>query len=832
MVLGLTVIVGWYLRMPVLIQIHPTFPSMQFNTALGMLLSGLSLIALQFSKLRLTRLLAVAVIVMGVTTGLQMLFGLNLHIDELFIVQDLTGNTKFPGRMSPNTALCFTLVGSGLLFITSSLPLNVKAVVNALLMPIIIALAVISLLGYMLGAESAYGWGTQTGMAVHTSVGFLILGLNLIFLGDNNAKLAMGYIPAVSIALIITTLGVSFALRIEDEKRIRLEAKRQLDVIKNTELDKFNYRKSALDRMMLRHKQNKFSSETDWRADAQSYITDFNFAFITYYEQPQTVQTLKEVWIEGNQSLASNVFKVLPVDICLRAYESGDNLFDVLPGAEPLLIEVLTVQATKDQPAVCLLAAGTLAALTRNIDTQIYNHYPMEVFANGLSVYQDASDGRESFFIDFDLNGLNLHFELTPTQAQLSANYVPVIVLIAGLMMTAFVIIALFLLKLAKRNAKQAKFLEDRLQLELSMREQVIEHAPYGILLSNNDGAIELVNSALAQLFGYQTEKELVGESVELLVPTHKRKEHGNFRDSYNHNAQSSRRMAANLEVQGQHKDGSLIPVEVSLAPMGWGDNNSVIAIVIDLRERKLAQQKIKQQMQELEAINSELDDFAYIASHDLKSPLRGIGQLAGWIEEDLQDRLDDETRENLTLIRSRINRMETLLEDLLAYSRVSRTKDEVAEVDTKALITDIFDLMATPARMSLQLADDMPTLQTHRTPLELVLRNLISNAIKHHDKAEGLISLSAKNVDGGYEFNVSDDGPGIPPDQQQRIFEMFQTLKPRDEVEGSGMGLAMVKKTVESFGGWITVESDGNSGCMFRFFWPLTLSNNRIVYE
>lgn len=828
--LGLTVIFGWYMGVPALIQIHPTFPSMQFNTALGMLLSGLGLITLQLSKLKLTRLLAGTVLVMGAATGLQMVFGFDLHIDQFFIEQDLTGKTKFPGRMSPNTALCFILVASGLLFITSSLALNVKAIANALLMPIIIALAVISLLGYVLDAETAYGWGTQTGMAVHTSTGFFILGINLILLGNKNAASAMGYIPVVSIALIITTLGLSFALGIEDDKSIRLEAKRQLDIIKNIELKKLYSRQLTLNKLMLRHKQNKFSEPTDWRADAQNYITDF--VFIAHYEPPYNLQMINEGWVAGDQSLAKYAIKALPDDICLLVNESGVSQFDVLQGAEPLLIEVFKAEAIKDHPISCLLAAAPLALQIRDMDSKIYNHYPLEIFANGLSVYQEVSDGSEIFFIDLNFNALNLRFELTPTQSQLTANYLPMIVLIAGLVMTAFVIIALFLLKLAQGKAREAKVLGDKLQLELSMREQVIEHAPYGILLSSSDGTIELVNSALAQLFGYQTEQELVGEPVELLVPNHKRKEHVDLRHSYNDNGQSSRRMAANLEVQGQHKDGHQIPVEVTLATINEGAKNRVIAIIVDQSERKLAQQKIKQQLQELKAINQELDDYAYIASHDLKSPLRGINQLAGWIEEDLKDSLDDETRENLTLIRSRINRMEKLLDDLLAYSRAGRTKDEITEVDTKAIITDVYDLMSKPAGMRLNLADNMPTLQTHRTPLELVLRNLISNAIKHHNKEEGIISLSAINVEGGIEFNVSDDGPGVRPDQQQRIFEMFQTLKTRDDVEGSGMGLAMVKKIVESVGGWITVQSDGRSGCTFRFFWPLTLSNNRIDYE
>ena len=135
--------------------------------------------------------------------------------------------------------------------------------------------------------------------------------------------------------------------------------------------------------------------------------------------------------------------------------------------------------------------------------------------------------------------------------------------------------------------------------------------------------------------------------------------------------------------------------------------------------------------------------------------------------------------------------------------------------------VTDIFEMTSPEKQIRLQAATDLPVLQTRKVPLELVLRNLINNAIKHHDKPEGVIAVSARPIADGYEFAVSDDGPGIPLEHQQRVFAMFQTLKPRDEVEGSGIGLALVKKAVESMGGVVSVESDGIRGCTFRFTWP-----------
>ena len=222
-----------------------------------------------------------------------------------------------------------------------------------------------------------------------------------------------------------------------------------------------------------------------------------------------------------------------------------------------------------------------------------------------------------------------------------------------------------------------------------------------------------------------------------------------------------------------------------------------------------------------LQASNEELDKFAYVASHDLKSPLRGIDQLATWITEDLGDSLHSDTKDHLRLMRSRIGRMEQLLDDLLNYSRIGRYVDQIVTVNTRDLVRAVFERNENAKEIAIHIAEDLPILRTHKVALELVLHNLIDNAIKHHDKPHGRIDVAARPTADGFEFTVKDDGPGILLEHHERVFGMFQTLKPRDEVEGSGIGLALVKKTVESVGGAVTLESDGQHGCTVRFTWP-----------
>lgn len=243
--------------------------------------------------------------------------------------------------------------------------------------------------------------------------------------------------------------------------------------------------------------------------------------------------------------------------------------------------------------------------------------------------------------------------------------------------------------------------------------------------------------------------------------------------------------------------------------------------IVQDISERKQAEQRQLELVKKLTNINDELNNFTFVASHDLKSPLRGIHQLATWIAEDLGDNINSETQEHLRLMRNRITRMEMLLDDLLSYARLGQADISVESVNTGELVRNIVDLIATNKEVYLPAVEDLPILVTQKASLDLVLRNLISNAIKHHDKARCTITITAHPIADGFEFSVMDDGPGILPEHQERVFTMFQTIKTRDQVEGSGMGLALVKKTVELMGGTVRLESDGICGSRFYFTWP-----------
>lgn len=227
-----------------------------------------------------------------------------------------------------------------------------------------------------------------------------------------------------------------------------------------------------------------------------------------------------------------------------------------------------------------------------------------------------------------------------------------------------------------------------------------------------------------------------------------------------------------------------------------------------------------RQMEEELRQRNEELDGFAYIASHDLKAPLRAIDMLSQWVEEDSGDVLSEKSRGHMTTLRQRVKRLEGLLDDLLEYSRAGRNNVEPEPVCVKDLVRGILEMAPPPTGFEVVIADDVPDALTARGPLEQVFRNLIGNSIKHHDRDTGRIVIAGQRSGALVEFSVEDDGPGIPAKFHEKVFGMFQTLLPRDEVEGSGMGLAIIKKLVEQHGGEVRIESPGERGARFVFTW------------
>jgi len=232
-------------------------------------------------------------------------------------------------------------------------------------------------------------------------------------------------------------------------------------------------------------------------------------------------------------------------------------------------------------------------------------------------------------------------------------------------------------------------------------------------------------------------------------------------------------------------------------------------------------EQRVAIRTDEAERHVKELEQFAYVTSHDLKAPLRGIANLAAWLEEDLRGKLTDATREQLGLLRDRVWRMNALIEGLLEYSRIGRTAQSMTGVDTGELLAEVIDSLSPPDGFIIDVAANMPTLYTDRLHLYQVFSNLIGNSIKHCKGEQGHAGVTVHDEGEYYQFTVTDDGPGIAPEYHDKVFMVFQTLAVNDYGSNTGIGLALVKKIVQEHGGSITLESEEGNGATFQFSWP-----------
>ena len=381
--------------------------------------------------------------------------------------------------------------------------------------------------------------------------------------------------------------------------------------------------------------------------------------------------------------------------------------------------------------------------------------------------------------------------------------------------------------RLFKDLATDLQARESLLQESNNLLRAVFSNVVDGVVTLDDRGQIESCNQTAIAMFGYDL-STLIGQNWQMLlgnqnpdllpIPTPDRIESGE--------------MGKLWQTMGQRKNGDYFPIEISISKIELDSRQ--IAIIRDISLRQKTAAKLQSRAEELiklnlqlsrtnatlEERNQELDRFAYVTSHDLKAPLRAIANLAHWISEDLAEDLPPENQHQLKLLRGRVDRMESLLDGLLKYSRVGRTNLPIELVDVNELVADVVKLIAPPSTFKIEISPNLPRLKTRQLLLKQVLISLIGNAIEHHPSPAGTVEITATDLGDRYEFAIADDGQGIEPQYHEKIYTIFQTLQARDTHESTGIGLAIVKKIVETEGGKIGLKSSLGQGATFSFTW------------
>lgn len=327
------------------------------------------------------------------------------------------------------------------------------------------------------------------------------------------------------------------------------------------------------------------------------------------------------------------------------------------------------------------------------------------------------------------------------------------------------------------------------------------------------DGFFKRVNPAFQRVLGYTPEELMARQFVDFV--------HEDDRQPTLDEVARLGEGAVTVDFENRYRtrSGEYRWLAWRAAPMV--ERKLIFAVARDITQQKKDRELLALQTQELARSNADLEQFAYVASHDLRAPLRSIVTLVGFVESDLGEAIPAKSKEHLTELRRRALAMQALTDDLLIYSQAGREAEEVRLVDTAEMIREIVFLLDPPVGFEVSCVGEMPVVQTARGPLEQVMRNLVANAIKHHDRDAGKVTVSALDRGRFWEFVLSDDGPGIDVADRDRAFQVFRRFQGRPNSKGSGMGLAIVQRIVKSFGGKISLDPGAGRGATFRFSWP-----------
>ncbi|HKJ32552.1 MAG TPA: ATP-binding protein [Balneolales bacterium] len=387
------------------------------------------------------------------------------------------------------------------------------------------------------------------------------------------------------------------------------------------------------------------------------------------------------------------------------------------------------------------------------------------------------------------------------------------------LLVIILIVAAVFFIFRYKRAENERRRSEEKLRA-------LFEASPEGLIITDKKGIISMINRRTEELFGYDR-TELIDKPIESLIPQRFRKDHVQDRQTYYSNPEQ-RPMGQGRELYAIRKDDSEFPVEISLNYFKTDEGLFIISYIVDITDRKrsenelrLAHERLKKSAGELRRSNAELEQFAYVASHDLQEPLRMVASYTELLARRYQDKLDQDANDFIHYAVDGAKRMQSLINDLLQFSRVSTKARPFKTCDMKNVTQDAMQNLEELLRENGAKVEfnHLPTLMADETQMLQLMQNLIHNAIKFKKREiQPVIKIDSKETDEEWRISVSDNGIGIDPAYQERIFMIFQRLHTRSEYPGSGIGLAMCKKIVERHNGRIWVDSKEGQGTTFYF--------------
>lgn len=825
---ALMVMVGWITQSLLLVQIIPTSSPMQFNTALCFFFSSLALMLIDKYP-RAASALAVAVLAFALITITQYITGASYGLDTLFIEPFTSVKTSHIGRMAPNTATVFILLGLAIFLNARSLALkNYSIAFFAVLSgSLAAALGVVPLLGYLSGVETANGWENFSRMAVHTAVLSTMLGSTIVIHIWLKHKHTALWIP-LPVAIGLTVVALSMAHAVNSQENIQLESRLQSEA--QHIADETKRELSNLDQSLMRLTERWVAAggtpRALWESDVRNYIQDYPFLMLMarldtngnllWQVTDNTTTDASKLVMHFNEQYSkySGLYtKPARVTIGPVALAQKDMYFlDLYP---------LSKGKEKDGFMVAGIRANTLFGemLAAGAPKSIY----LCISEDGKEIYSTLPEGiilnerwKKTQLLKNE-GAWNWEITVYPTAELLaqSSTRMPWVVLGAGLLTSFLVTFSLALLLRKQSDALKLKEGEVRLRA-------VFKHAADGITLIDGRGNIEEFNPACEALFGY-TQEEVLGKNVKILMPEPYHGEHDGYLKHYQETGQR-KIIGIGREVHGKRKDGTAFHIDLRVSEVMVPNRKLYMGMFRDITERKHEEQVRQQLIDKLAESNTELERFAYVASHDLREPLRIVANFSTLLGKDYGELLGNEAKDYLALIKEASSRMHGMVGDLLEYARIGSEEMGFATVDMNVELQHVLENLAAfiQENHAVVTYDKLPNVQGNPVQLMRLLQNLMGNAIKFHSKGViPQVHVGVEEQGEMWKFTVRDNGVGMAKEYTQQIFEPFRQLHARNEYMGTGIGLAICKRIVEKHRGAIGVTSEKGKGSVFFFTLP-----------
>lgn len=789
---GLAVMVGWYIKSPILVQIHASFAPMQFNTALCFVLIGVGTLLNLFEKKQIAMVVAGLAGAIATLTLIQYATGFDFLIDEMLMKHFTITETSHRGRMAPNTAICFFLASVYLFVFNFDEAKSYKHIVLGCTALALFSLASLAIVGYIIDIPAGYGWGNLTRMALHTSIGFLIWSTPLLLYeggairrASQNKVVVKSFALFMSSSLIFILLwhhGVS-----QQDKDLKLYTLQTMnDVVKGIK-DRVNAKTRAVKRMSRRWAHDPDMSDVRWEDDIAAYKEDFK----------------RMVSIERVKNGAPEREKLVMV----RVKNNKTRLEYYYPTfAQGEFIGA--VKANIDIDGIIADAMG-----------KDENYFNVWVYEDGEAFFKSNPEMKGSLreykrFMEIKEGNLNWLLEIWPNEkaSSLYHSWATTGELLFGLFASVLLagLVALF---------EQLKIIHQRSEL-------ILESAGEGIYGVDLDDKIMFINKAAANMLGWDA-KDLIGFPSHATFHYSDRQGHPvHLKDCPLMDVLKDGRVRSIDDEVFWRKDGTCFDVQY-IGHAIRDEHDEIMGAVVtfsDITERKALERSERQKSIAIENINKELEAFSYSVSHDLRAPLRHIAGFIEILKTNPSFQIDDEGKKHFEYVVDAANKMGVLIDDLLQYSRTGRAelkkeKVELAELVKESLGHFSEDIEQNHVEVIL---DYLPTLEVDRTLMISVFDNLIGNALKFSSKIEKpVLKITSEESEDVFKINIQDNGVGFDQNHANKMFNVFQRLHGSSEYDGTGIGLANVKKIIERHEGTVSATGEVDKGATFSIILP-----------